>query len=107
VINPYRAFDHTESVSLLYQPDYIPPSQTLRSSSLITIVCLQYLFVTAAIGNIFYLPYEISVKVVISWAMETEYLPFLWISLAVLLPVGGALIISLRVKFAVADNPTG
>ncbi|KAF7544090.1 hypothetical protein G7Z17_g10224 [Cylindrodendrum hubeiense] len=65
---------------------------------------LEYLLVGCAVTNVIHLTYRLGVNAVVGFARETIFMLPLWAFLAVIIHLGGTIILHLRVTVGVADG---
>ena len=104
-VNPLRTFEYGAPASLMSREDYSakPPLIPMYLRQLVS--GMQYALALAAISNLAMVTYSLSIR---TYSVSSQYVPIvlIWMCLAILIHILGALALRLRVKLIV-ENPFG
>ena len=102
-VSPIRTFDYVDVEELLQKTPRSVKRLSMGPAKSHTVAVLQYIIVAAAVLNLAFMSYELSIRTLCSFSPETAYQPALWAFLAIAVHAFGSCSTYLRVRI-VADG---
>lgn len=102
-IMPIRTFDYRNPAELLQKRQGAPEALKASRPQAKIIVALQYILTCAALANVAHTTWQLTLFTVISFAPATQFLPSMWVVLAIVIHMFGTTAIALRMKLTLRN----
>ena len=107
-VSPTRTFNYGDPKELIQIRPKSIRAPRLNNVSSITVLVFEYIFALLAVANLCLVSFQLCIRTLCSFSLDTAYLPALWAFLAAVVHLFGAAAVAMRVRIGEvrSDKPT-